>query len=168
MRLPRPRHPRAAENTWHISSLFSIWGISTAIEPYMDGLGAYEEAVDPPLADAHATADVERHPWPDPAEWDTSCLREECLAWHGYPIVGASYEPLYLHCRLRGMEQALEDLASASPLLDAIMERIFAIHAHIVRRAMANAGDLIDFVYVAEDLGTQESLLMSPASSAVP
>jgi uroporphyrinogen decarboxylase len=157
-----PRHPRAAENTWHIPSLFSIWGIPTAIVPYMDGLGAYEEAVDPPLADAHATADVDRHPWPDPAEWDTSTLREECLAWSGYPIVGASYEPFYLYCRLRGMEQALEDLALASPLVDAIMERIFEIHADIVRRAMNAAGDLIDFVYVAEDLGTQESLLMSP------
>jgi len=42
-------------------------------------------------------------------------------------------------------------------IVDAAMERIFEIHAGIVRRAMKAAGDLIDFVYVAEDLGTQES-----------
>lgn len=157
-----PRHPRATEDTWHIPSLFSVWGIPTALVPYMDGLGAYEEAVDPPLADAQTVADIERHPWPDPADWDTSTLRAECLAWQGYPIVGASYEPFYLYCRLRGMEQALEDLALGSPIADALMERIYDIHAGISRRALEAAGGLIDFIYVAEDLGTQASLLMSP------
>ncbi|HWQ52848.1 MAG TPA: uroporphyrinogen decarboxylase family protein [Bryobacteraceae bacterium] len=157
-----PRHPRATEDTWHIPSLFSVWGIPTALVPYMDGLGAYEEAVDPPLADAQTTADIERHPWPDPADWDTGTLRAECLEWQGYPIVGASYEPFYLYCRLRGMEQALEDLALGSPIADALMERIYDIHAGISRRALEAAGGLIDFIYVAEDLGTQASLLMSP------
>lgn len=157
-----PKHPRATEDTWHIPSLFSVWNIPTALVPYMDGEGVYEEAVDPPLAGAQTAADIDAFPWPDPCEWDVTGLREDCLRWEGYPIVGASYEPFYLYCRLRGMEQALEDLALGSPVVDALMERIYAIHGAIVERALQAAGDRIDFVYVAEDLGTQNSLLMSP------
>jgi len=57
-----PRHPRAREDTWHIPSLFSVWGIETALIPYMDGLGAYEEAINPPLAAATTAGEIEGIP----------------------------------------------------------------------------------------------------------
>ena len=157
-----PRHPRAKEDTWHIPSLFSIWNIKTALIPYLDGLGAYEEAIDPPLANANTIAEVNGFPWPSAGDWDYSGFREECLKWQDYPVVGASYEPFYLYCRLRGMDRALEDVVAAPEFVDAVMERIFEIHAGIVEKVMDTAGDLVDFIYVAEDLGTQQSLLMSP------
>jgi len=157
-----PKHPRAKEDTWHIPSQFSVWNIEVVEVPYLDGLGVYEEAVNPPLATADCPADIERFPWPDGEEWDVSDLRQECEQWAGYPIAGASYEPFYLYSRLRGMERALEDLAENPALVDAAMERIYDIHATIVKRVLDAAGGLIDFVYVAEDLGTQQSLLMSP------
>ncbi len=159
-----PRHPRATEDTWHIPSLFSIWNVPTVRIPYGDGLGFYEEAVNPPLAGDITPADIDRFPWPDPAEWDYPGLRAQCLEWPGHPIVGATYEPFFLYCRVRGMEQALEDLLVNPAIADAMMERIFHIFAGIVRGSLASAGDLIDLIFVAEDLGTQDSLLMSPAA----
>lgn len=159
-----PRHPRAKEDTWHTPSLFSVWGVETAEVPYLDGQGVYEEAVHPPLANAAGARDIDAYPWPSPEDWDYSDFRARCLEWRDHPIVGASYEPFYLYCRLRGMERALEDVVANQPLVHAAMERIYEIHAGIVRRALDAAGDLIDFVYVAEDLGTQNSLLMSPAA----
>jgi uroporphyrinogen decarboxylase len=157
-----PKNPRATETTWHIPSLFSVWGVETRSVPYMDGLGSYDEAINPPLAKAESARDVERHPWPAASDWDYSQLRAECEQWRDYPIVGASYEPFYLYSRLRGMEQAIEDLVSNEAIVDAAMERIYEIHSGIVRGALEAAGDRIDFISVAEDLGTQESLLMSP------
>jgi len=62
------------------------------------------------------------------------------------------------------MEQALEDLVANTALAEALMERIYEIHAGIVSRVLDAAGDLVDFIYVAEDLGAQESLLMSPTA----
>jgi hypothetical protein len=47
-----PRHPRAKEDTWHIPSLYSVWGVETVRIPYLDGTGEYEESVNPPLARA--------------------------------------------------------------------------------------------------------------------
>ncbi len=158
-----PRHPRAREDTWHTASLFSVWGIPTRRVPYLDGAGYYEEAVDPPLASATGVREVERYPWPEACEWETEEFRRECLAWRDYPIIGANYEPFYLYCRLRGMQQALEDLLANPSMVDAAMERIFEIHAGIVRKAMEAAGDLICFICVAEDLGTQQGPLMSLA-----
>jgi len=157
-----PRHPAATEDTWHMPSLFSIWGVETKLVPYADGLGVYEESVGFPLADARTAADVDRFPWPKVEDWDFSDYRARCLEYRDHPIVGASYEPFYLYCRLRGMEQALEDLVTNPELMDDIMGRMFDVFAGLVRKSLETAGDLVDFIYVAEDLGTQETLLMSP------
>lgn len=157
-----PRHPRATEDTWHMPSLFSLWSIPTTRMPYMDGLGEYEEAINPPLARLGSPEALNDFPWPRPDDWDVSHMREQCLEWPGYPIVGASYEPFYLYSRLRGLDQALEDLVENPRLVDLIMERIHDVHSAVIRRVLETAADLIDFIYVAEDLGTQHSLLMSP------
>ncbi|MGO8817638.1 MAG: uroporphyrinogen decarboxylase family protein [Terriglobia bacterium] len=157
-------HPLAIEDTWHTQSLWSIWHIEVTKVPYGDGLGSYEEAVNNPLAYAEAAADVERFDWPDPAMWDATRVRSQCESWQGYPILGGCYEPFYLYCRLRGMEQALADLGVNPAVAEAALERIYYIHEVIIRRTLEAAGGLVDFVYVAEDLGTQDTLLMSPAS----
>jgi uroporphyrinogen decarboxylase len=157
-----PTHPQATEDTWHMPSLFSVWHIKTRMMPYAGGLGEYEETTYSPLAQASSVAEVEGFAWPDPDLWDVSGLRAQCMQWEGYPILGASYEPFYLYCRLRGMEQALEDLLVNPAMAEAALERIHWVHESVIRRVLDAVGDRIDFIYVAEDLGTQESLLMSP------
>jgi len=158
-----PRHPRATEDTWHMQSLFSIWGVGTAKVPYADGLGEYEEAVSHPLAPACSPADVERFPWPAADDWDYSALRAECELWPDHPVLAGTSEPFYLYSRLRGMERALMDLAEEPAIAEAILEHIFELDQAVFRRILEQAGERIDLVYVAEDLGTQGSLLMSPA-----
>ncbi|MGO8787612.1 MAG: uroporphyrinogen decarboxylase family protein [Terriglobia bacterium] len=157
-------HPLAKEENWHTQSLWSLWHIEVAKVSYGDGLGTYEEAVTNPLAKAETAADVERFDWPDGAMWNVGRVRAQCEAWPGYPILGGCYEPFYLYCRLRGMEQALADLAMNPEVAEAALERIYDIHESIIRRTLEAAPGLIDFVYVAEDLGTQDTLLMSPAT----
>ena len=158
-----PVHPLAKEKDWHMQSLFSLWHIGTREIAYGDGLGVYQEAVVHPLANAATTAEIERFDWPDPQAWDTSGLAAECAEWQDYPICCGSYEPFYLYSRLRGMEAALADLVENPALAEAALERIWWIHASIFRRILDAVGDRIDLMYVAEDLGTQESLLLSPA-----
>jgi len=153
-------HPCATESAWHTPSLFSLWGIQTETVDY--GQGVYEEVTRPPLAWVETPADLRNCDWPDPDEWETTGLVAQIAEWEDYPILGASFEPFYLYCRLRGMELALEDLLLRPDLVDALLEIIFDIHAAVGRRSLEAAAGRIDFVYVAEDLGTQESLLMSP------
>jgi len=157
-----PRHPRATEDTWHLQSHFSVWHIGTRSIPYADGLGCYEEAVEHPLAVATSVREIEQFDWPDPGEWDLAGLREQCEAWRDYPLLAGSCELFYLHCRLRGMEQALEDLIAHPEIADSILEHIIAIDLALTRRILDEVGESLLFSYVAEDLGTQESLIMSP------
>ena len=157
-----PTHPLDSEGTWDIQSLPSLWHLGTVKVSYGNGLGVYEETVSHPLAQAETVADVERFDWPDPAAWDVSSLQAKCEAWRDYPILGGCYEPFLLYCRLRGMEQALRDLVLNPEIAEAALERIYYIHESIIRRTLQGAAGLIDFIYVAEDLGTQDSLLMSP------
>jgi len=157
------RHPRAKEDTWHLPSLFSLFGIETRPVEYGDGIGVYDEAVNPPLEHAESVAEIDDVPWPDPRDFDYGGLRAECALYHAeYPILGAAYEPFYLYCRLRGMERALEDVAANPEFVEALMGRIYRLFEGIVRNSVEAAGELFDFVYVAEDLGMQDSLLMSP------
>jgi uroporphyrinogen decarboxylase len=159
-----PPHPGARESGWHLQSLFSIWHVETQKKSYGDGIGEYEEDSCHPLGDAETVAEIEAFDWPDAADFDIAALRRACREWEGYPILGASSEPFYLYCRLRGMERALEDLVAEPEIAEAILERIFRFDYALIRRVLQEAGDLVDLVYVAEDLGTQQSLLMSPGT----
>ena len=102
-----PTHLHATEDTWHTSSLWSLFHVEVTNISYGEGLGNYEEASGNPLAQAETAADVERFAWPDPALFDIEGLIAKMKAWEGYPIQGGCYEPFYFYCRLRGMEQAI-------------------------------------------------------------
>jgi uroporphyrinogen decarboxylase len=158
------KHPGAKEDTWHMQSLWSVWHVEVAKVSYGESLGTYEEVVTSPLAKAETAADIERFDWPDPMAWDVSHLRADCEKRPSYPILGGCYEPLYLYCRMRGMEQALADLSENPALAEAAMERIHYIHDSVIRRSLEAAKGLVDFIYVAEDLGIQNALLMSPTT----
>jgi uroporphyrinogen decarboxylase len=157
-----PPHPGAAERGWHLQSLFSIWHVETQGIVYGDAIGEYQEDAHHPLAEAETVAEVDAFGWPDAADFDIAELKRECLEWKGYPILGVSSEPFYLYCRLRGMETALEDLVARPEICEAILEHIFQFDYALFKRVLTEAKGLVDVVYVAEDLGTQESLLMSP------
>lgn len=140
----------------------NVWGLEHRTIAY--GTGEYVETATHPLAYAKCADDVLRYEWPDPCWWDTSSVRERCALWAGYPIIGGGYEPFLLYCSLRGMERAMMDLVEEPEIAEAALEKIYVIHEGILRRTLDVAADRIDFIYVAEDLGGQESLLMSPVA----
>jgi uroporphyrinogen decarboxylase len=59
------------------------------------------------------------------------------------------------------VEQALEDLISEPAIADCILEHISAFDIALSSRMLDEIGAQTLFSYVAEDLGTQTSLLMS-------
>jgi hypothetical protein len=63
------------------------------------------------------------------------------------------------------MEQALEDEAANPAIADCVLEHIAAHDLALTRRIFDAVGDRVLFSYVAEELGTQDSLPMSPRLS---
>jgi uroporphyrinogen decarboxylase len=157
------KHPKAKEKTCYVQGLFSVWKIGTRKIAYGNGEGTYLESVVHPLASINSIADLDSYEWPNPEDWNIGELRADCQSWSDHPVLLGSYEPFLLYCRLRGMEQAFQDLLEQPDFADALLDRIHSIHDRLLRRCLEEAADLINFMYVGEDLGTQESLLLSPA-----
>ena len=77
-----------------------------------------------------------------------------------YPIHCGEYEPFLIYARMRGLEQAYENLALSPDIADAILGRLFDFHYEWRRRMFEAAGKgRIDLCCVAEDLGSQSGPL---------
>lgn len=155
---PDLRDPHAAERNGA-----NVWGITHRTIEHAGGAGSYDEVDFAPLAACETVADVERFRWPDPDWWTHGHVAERCRSQLEWPLMGGSFEPFYLYSQMRGVESAMEDLVEHADMVEAALERIFQIEYTIIERTLRAAGGAVDLIYVAEDLGSQESLLFSPA-----
>lgn len=136
-----------------------IWGVRFRIIKY--DTGEYREADIHPLASATTVAEIEAHPWPDPYAYDWDHFGKQVDRLTGrYPVRCGVFEPFLLYCEMRGLEQAMADLVEEPEIADAIFERIFDFHYRHLERMFEMAKGKVDFMYVAEDLGSQTSLLI--------
>ncbi len=153
--------------TWRLAHhpddpLADMWGVRYQRIDY--GTGAYEEASHHPLACAETPADVHRHRWPDPDEFDFAAVTRAIEAVDGsYPVHGGWFEPFLFYGYLRGLEKAFEDLVLNPAIADAILGRIFDFSWEYHRRLFEAGKGRIDTTWVAEDLGAQTGPLMSVA-----
>ncbi|MFH1022205.1 MAG: uroporphyrinogen decarboxylase family protein [Planctomycetota bacterium] len=138
-----------------------IWGIRYRRVDY--GSGSYNEGVTQPLAGAETPSDIKSFQWPDPADCTVDHIPGELARAEGRWVSAGGYEPFLLYGRMRGLEKSFEDLMERPELAEAILVRIFEYHYAVNRKVFEAGAGRIDMTCVAEDLGSQESLLMSPA-----
>ena len=137
-----------------------IWGIRYQQVDY--GTGAYTEAVHAPLASVRSVEEVHASRWPSADDFDYGGFAKAVEEQDGYrPIMAGSYEPFLLYCKMRGMEQAYEDLLLEPEIAEAILGHLFEFHYEHNRRVYELGQGKIDLTYVAEDLGSQTGPLMS-------
>ncbi|MBI5722490.1 MAG: uroporphyrinogen-III decarboxylase-like protein [Planctomycetes bacterium] len=138
----------------------NIWGVRHRAVDY--GTGKYDEVACNPLADVTSVEQVHAFKWPDPhdCDWDDFGQRVKNLSGRKAVQCGG-YEPFLLYCAMRGMEQAMVDLIAEPQIAEAIFEHLFDFHYRLNGRMWELAGGKADMTYVAEDLGSQHSLLMS-------
>jgi uroporphyrinogen decarboxylase len=131
--------------------------------------GHYWELAHSPLAEA-TLSDLDTHPWPDPDDPGRfEGLAEEAKdLYHNtpYALVGCTgfqtfWQPAFA---VRGLEQALMDLVANETFMLALLDRIYEISAAITQRFLEITGPYLTVVRTADDLATQTSLLMSPAT----
>lgn len=147
-----PHHPDDPEA--------DMWGVRYRQVDY--GTGSYEEPCHHPLAGAESVADIAKHRWPDPDDFDYSVVTQAVEAADGiYPIHGGWFEPFLFYAYLRGLEKAFEDLILEPEIADAILGRIFDFSHEYHRRLFEAGRGKIDTTWVAEDLGSQTGPLMS-------
>jgi len=149
-------------------TFIDAWGVKWKQAEY-GGNGYYWEVACSPLANA-SVQDLERYPWPDPADPGyTAGLAEEAKALHEgteYAIEASCgfYSFWELAYSLRGYEQLLMDLAMNKEFVKALLAIILEINLEGTRRFLDKAGQYIDVFRTADDLASQSALLMSPGT----
>ena len=127
------------------------------------GGGVYRECVYHPLAEFQTAQEIEEHyAWPDPDWWDYSGIRELARRWADYPLIGGEYEPLLTYRYLRGEEQGYLDLLLNPEMVHHCLDRLMALSRTQILRIYEQVPDQVMFTYVAEDMGGQQDLLLSP------
>ncbi len=126
--------------------------------------GAYRECVYHPLADCASVEDAEDGcRWPSADWYDFSVIPAQLEGHEHRPVAGGGSEPFLTYKHLRGQEQAFMDLALEPELVHHCLDRLFAFRYELTRRIYEQIPGKVTCSYVAEDLGSQQGLLISRA-----
>lgn len=138
------------------------WGVPTF--KVKSGAAVYQEYGEGPLADMEEIDELDHYPlWPDPAEFNLHAARElaERAREFQFATLGPWVSHFEIYCHMRGMENALMDLIAEPEFVEAALDRIESIQTDLMTRVFTEMGDLVDVVFISDDLGTQQSQLMS-------
>ncbi|TFG50995.1 MAG: hypothetical protein E4H40_00015 [Candidatus Brocadiia bacterium] len=152
-----------ALRTWDDGRFENFWG--SVRKPVRNEAGTYNEAVELPYAAFKTIKDVENFRWPKTEWFDYDIMVSQCRKYPEYAIVfgspgnmdlinGTSYG--------RGVEQVIYDIALEDPIGLACMSKRFECCYAISEKALKAANGKIDILWIGDDYGTQNGLLMSP------
>ncbi len=125
--------------------------------------GVYRECATHPLAEFKTVEEIEANfTWPDPDWWDYSHIAKQVEGKDDLPCGGGGSEPFLRYKYLRGDIQAFIDLVENPEIVHYILDKLFDLAYENTRRIYEQIPGRVDSTSVAEDLGSQESLLYSP------
>jgi len=161
---PASVHPMMTEVRGAYTCVRDEWGIGWKM-PVNGGL--YYDLSESPLAQAdELNLDLlESFPFPDPnheGRFETLHKQIEGKGNFGLTMHGITSGVLEMAMRLRGFENFLADMLITPDMARALLERITDIKIEFWERALQMTKGSIDVIIEPDDLGTQDSLLVSP------
>ncbi|HEX9116685.1 MAG TPA: uroporphyrinogen decarboxylase family protein, partial [Anaerolineae bacterium] len=119
-----------------------------------------------PLSGEISLSDILNYPWPDPDDpGRTRNLRAEALALRAkddralvMPIPASIIQMSQL---LRGFEDWYLDVAANPDLIAALLDQIAEVQTAIAGKLLDEVGDLVDVIFIYDDLGMQDRLVVS-------
>jgi uroporphyrinogen decarboxylase len=146
------------------ASMVTAWGC--LMRAIRSGLAEYHEYMRPPLADMEDPAELEDYPWwPDPAAYDWAAYRAMTAQYNQrFATIGPWISLFEIYSGMRGLEQSMLDVYENPEFLDAALDRIESIQGAMIDAALADPAARPDMVFVSDDMGSQNGLLISPAS----
>jgi uroporphyrinogen decarboxylase len=127
------------------------------------GKGAYSECVFHPLAGMNSVKEVKNtYRWPEPDWWDYSSIPSQIRGKENFPILGGQHEPFLTYKDLRGQENAFMDLVENPDLVQYCLDKISALSFMEIQHIYEQIPGKVMLTYVAEDMGGQEDLMISP------
>ncbi len=116
-----------------------------------------------PLGEATRVEEILSHPLPNLDWYDYSGLRRYCDAHRQFALCGGSWSPFFTQaCHLMGMDRLLLNLYDAPHLVSALLHRLVGFHIEMSERMFEAAPGCFDIMFIGDDYGGSESLLMNP------
>jgi len=122
-----------------------------------------------PMKSATTTKEIEDYPWPDmddPTRVAHVAKEAARLAAEDrYAIMATPWLlfPLERAFAMQGMDTFLMNLALHPEFAEALLWKLEELCKTLMGHFLATLGEHVDIIKIGDDLGTQESLLMSPA-----
>ena len=145
------------------SPYFNSWGVgSVEGDP-----GTWFPAIHP-LAETHSIADIESHPWPDMDDpTRVAHVREEAKRLadgNKYAILATPWLafPLERAFAMQRMDRFMVCLGRHPDFARALLAKITELCKTLMGHFLHECGEDIDMIKIGDDLGMQNSLLMSP------
>ena len=148
---------------WDDERFENYWG--SIRKPIRNIAGTYDEAVELPYAAFKSVEEVEKFRWPKVEWFDYSQLAKDCRKYSDYAVVYGSPGNMDLingTAYGRGVEQVIYDIALEDSVGLACMEKRFECCYERSETALKAANGQIDILWIGDDYGTQNGLLMSP------
>jgi uroporphyrinogen decarboxylase len=126
--------------------------------------GVYRECIHHPLAEFATLEELKKgYRWPSPDWWDCTALPAQVAAFPDAPVRGGGSEPFLTYKDLRGGEQAFIDLIENPEIVHYCLDRLYDLAYEGTRRIYEALPGQVNISYVAEDMGSQDDLMYSPA-----
>lgn len=139
-----------------------MWGIEW--QYMLDAYSVYSS----PLSEAETAADIENHPWPDPTDPRlVAGLEKRAKRLYDntdYVLVADSIKGgiLTKALQIRGYEQMFADLANNIEFAEALMDKLLDLYKQFWSTFLAAVGPYVQMVYFTDDIGGQQSMMISP------
>lgn len=145
-------------NNWS-GNFLDIWGIEELDVETPSGF--YHTMGKSPLSEM-AIGEMNEYPWPAIDWFDFNGLSEALAPWKEFGIIASGCSVWQHPTFIRGFEQLLVEMAYGSEMAGYVLDKVTEFYYEFFGRIFEKAGQLIDIMAIADDLGTQDSLLMSP------
>lgn len=142
---------------------YDMWGSR------FDWTGQFFSFTTAPLAEAKSMTDLEAHPWPDPRDpamfAGLAAEARRLYTETGFAIGADGIKGGLLQSALwvRGYERFFMDLGLNTAFAEALLDKVLALFREMYTQYLERVGPWVQAVYLTDDLGTQSSLLISPA-----
>lgn len=144
-------------------SFTDIWGVRYKV------IGPFVNSIEHPLAKVESLSDLESYKWPTAEDlYIADGLTDGAKKLYNeteYALVARnplSEGFLDRPCHLMGMERFLIMLVQTPEIAEYIIERLLEIYIDVYSMFLDAVGPYVQMVEVADDLGTQDSLIISP------